>query len=494
MKKDKKKAVGFRTGICLLMAVGLAAPVFLFGAEPEIIMEQPQPRVQALKRSFDIIVRSTGVLDAGQAYMVSSTIKGEMGKIVDLAVDGVWVKKGDILIKLDPEPFKEVIQDLQGKIKKTAAALETKKQLFEWEKNQVIKDLGIAEFKVKKAEMELEGYTNGEGPLQLVKYREDMEKARREKEKYRRYLNDLKDLGKRGYEHPNEMKNAEQGLSVLEKNYNRAEEKVETYQNHVYPSMVDRLTADVNQAQMELQQSKKGSVYQIDQAESALDEIQTALENYKKELEDAKKKLVQTVIKAPSDGIVILHETYRDGQKRKPRVGDIVLQNEPILYLPNISTMIVKTRIREIDLHKVAIGQSCDISLEAYPNKKINGRIAFIGTLASDDDYGNQGEKNFQMTVALPSTDSDLRPGMSAQVRIISARVKNALTLPAHAIFQDKTGFYCFSLQNGTYEKVAVKKGRENEDLVEILSGVEENGWVSAIRPDSEEQGAEVKP
>ncbi|MDY0220888.1 MAG: efflux RND transporter periplasmic adaptor subunit [Desulfobacterium sp.] len=484
MKKDKKKGMGFRTGICLLMAVGLASPVLLFGAEPEIIMEQP--RVQALKKSFDIVVRSIGVLDAEQSYMVSSTLKGDMGRIIDLAHDGVWVKKGEILVKLDPAPFQESIQDLQGKIKRTAAALETKKQLFEWEKNQVIKDLGIAEFKVKKAEMELEGYTNGEGPLELVKYREDMEKAHKEKEKYRRYLNDLKDLGKRGYDHPNEMRNAEQGLSILEENYNLAEEKVETYENHVYPSMVDRLTADVNQAQMELQQSKRGSVYQIDQAESALDEIQAALENHKKELENAKKKLIQTVIKAPSDGIVILYETYRDGQKRKPRVGDIVLQNEPILYLPNISTMIVKTRIREIDLHKAAIGQSCDISVEAYPDKKINGRIAFIGVLALDDDHGNQDEKFFQMTVALTPSDSDLRPGMNSLVSILSARVKNVLTLPAHTVFQDKTGFYCFSLQNGKYEKVAVKTGRKNQDLVEILSGVEENGWVSAIMPDPE--------
>ena len=162
------------------------------------------------------------------------------------------------------------------------------------------------------------------------------------------------------------------------------------------------------------------------------------------------------------------------------------MQNQPILYLPNISTMIVKTRIREADLHKVKIGQSCDIIVEAYPDKKIKGRIAFIGAQASDDDHGNQGEKSFQMTVALASVDPDLRPGMNSRVTILSARVKNVLTLPAHTIFQDETGFYCFSFQNEKYAKVAVKKGRENEDLVEILSGVEENEWVSDIRPDSE--------
>lgn len=215
MKKDKKKMVGFRTGFCLLMAVWLASPGLLFGEEPDLIKDQP--KVQALKRSFDIVIRATGVLDAGKAHMVSSTLKGDMGKIISLVDDGASVKKGDILVELDPEPFKEVIQNLQGKIKRTDAALETKKQLFEWEKNQVIKDLGTAEFKVKKAEMELESYQDGEGPLELVKYREEMETASKEKEKYLRYLNDIKELAKRGYEHPDEMRNAEQELKLLGK-------------------------------------------------------------------------------------------------------------------------------------------------------------------------------------------------------------------------------------------------------------------------------------
>ena len=193
----------------------------------------------------------------------------------------------------------------------------------------MIKELGTAGFKVRKAELELSKYKNGEGPLQLIQYREEMEKIRKEKKKYLRYLYDLKKLSQEGYDHPAEMAKAEQELRIIEDSFDAAKRKVESYQNHLYPSMLEKLEADVGQAEMELEQIKKGSVHQIAQAKSSLDEIMAALENHNKNLEETKKKLIQTVIRAPSDGIVILYEAYRDGRKRKPRVGDTVLQNQP---------------------------------------------------------------------------------------------------------------------------------------------------------------------
>ncbi len=468
----------------LMIMVGLAVIVFQFGATSPA--KTSLPRVQAVKKSFNIIVRSIGVLDAGQAHMVASTLKGGKGKVIDLVNDGTWVKKGDILVKLDPAPFEEEIENFKGEIKRVEAAVDAKKQLFEWEKNQVVKELGTAEFKVRKAELELSEYQNGDGPLQLVKYREEMDKIKKEKEKYLRYLNDLKGLGQQGYDHPGEMARAKQEFRTLEDNHATAKRKFESYQDHVYPSMIEKFEAEIEQAEMELEQTKRGSVHKIAQAKSALNEIQAALDNHKKGLEGAKNKLSQTVIRAPSDGIVILYEAYRDGHKRKPRIGDTVLQNQPILYLPDISTMIVKTRVREVDLHKVTIGQECDVTVEAYPGKKIKGKIAFIGALASEGGDGLQGAKYFQMTVALTSADSELRPGMTSRVSIMAARVKNAVTLPVYAIFEDQDRRYCFQYQDGRYKKTLVETGLENEDSIEIVSGLSQGDWVSTIRPETE--------
>ena len=187
--------------------------------------------------------------------------------------------------------------------------------------------------------------------------------------------------------------------------------------------------------------------------------------------------------------IVILFETFRDGLKRKPRVGDNVLQNQPILYLPDISSMIVKTSIREVDLHKVKTGQSCTISVDAYPDKKMQGTVSFIGALASDKQGGNSGAKYFQMTISITSEDSDLRPGMTARVNILSARIDGALTLPLYAVFEEDGKLYFL-------ETSARVGGANLSELVRAATGI--NLWrewakIEILRGEGEYQYPEVQ-
>lgn len=485
MKTDTTIPI-YRIGfICLAAIIGMFS-LFQIGATPPQTMDLP--RAQVTRQSFSITVRSIGVLDAGQAHMVVSTLKGGKGKIIDLAADGAWVKKGDILVTLDPAPFEEEIQNLVGDVKRINAAVEAKKQLFEWEKNQVIKTLGTAEFKVKQAQLALSTFKNGEGPLQLIQYQEELEKIDKEKKRYQRYLSDLEGLKNQGFDHPGEMARAAQELRLLTEKYETAGKKVKSYQDHLFPAVIEKLESDIEQAQLELEQTKEGGVHQIAQAKSALDEVTAAFDNHQIRLEDARKKLDKTIIDAPSDGIVILYETYREGQKRKPRIGDTVLQNQPILYLPDISTMIVKTRVREVDLHKVSMGKRCDVSVAAYPDKLLKGRIAFIGALATETGEAARGAKYFQMTVNLTTADADLRPGMTARVNILAHKVINVLTLPVHAIFNDRNQEICFVYRDGGYQAISVTTGSENEDLVEIVSGLQEGDWVSMVRPPSHEK------
>jgi HlyD family secretion protein len=443
----------------------------------------PSDTVMAVRRNFSIEVNTIGTLDAARSNMITSSLKSGKGKIIHLIKDGSWVEKGDLLVRLDPLPFEEEILLLKGEIKKLEASVDAKNQLFEWEKSQVEKELNTAEFNVHKAELELTKYHKGEGPLQLAQFREEADKILKEKTKYLNYLDDLKSLKEKGYDQPSEIERSEKEVALLNEKLTSAEEKYQNYKKHVYPSMIEEYRANVGHAEMVRDQTRKGSVYKIAQAKSSLDEVLAGLENYKNRLEQAENQLRETTISAPSSGIVILYETFRDGQNRKPRVGDPVLQNQPILYLPDISAMIVKTDIREVDLHKVSTGQKCAITVDAYPDKTLEGSVSFIGALASGKRGGSSGAKYFQMTVAVASGDSDLRPGMTARVNILTQQVENSLTLPLVAVFEENKAFYCFRAENKTFEKILLSTGRRNEDFIEILDGIEEFDLISTVRP-----------
>lgn len=466
----------------VLAALVLSGLYLAFSPSTPTGLPEAAAQAVAAVRSFAIEVNTIGMLDAAKANMVTSSLKSGKAKIIHLIDDGAWVAAGDVLVRLDPLPFEEEVTRLKGEIKKLTASVDANQQLFEWEKNQVEKEIRTAEFNVRKAELTLSKYADGEGPLQLAQLKEEKDKISRESAKYVNYLNDLKKLKTKGYDHPSEIANAEQEVAQLKEKLATADRKYRNYEKHVYPSLVEEYRAEVEHAEMMLDQTRKGSVHKIAQAKSALDEVAAGLENQKKLLEQAEKQLHETTITAPSAGIVILYETFRDGQKRKPRPGDTVLQNQPILYLPDISAMIVKTAVREVDLHKVKVGQPCVIRVDAYPDRKYEGRISFVGALASDRFGGNAGAKYFQMTVEIISQDPVLRPGMTARVNILTQQVDNALTLPLYSVFEENETYYCSRTGIRGREKIPLKVGRYNEDFIEILDGVSSGEVVSAGR------------
>jgi HlyD family secretion protein len=169
-------------------------------------------------------------------------------------------------------------------------------------------------------------------------------------------------------------------------------------------------------------------------------------------------------------------------------VGDRVWQNQPLLYLPDISTMIVKTQIREIALHKIAVDQICTVRVDAYPETLFSGKVTSIGMLATERFESGIGERYFQLTVTLTGEDRRLRPGMTARIAVDAGNAANILFVPVHAVFDDDSVTFCYlSEKDGVYQKKEIVTGRQNEDLVEIVSGLQEGDLVSLLRPPSDQ-------
>ena len=104
---------------------------------------------------------------------------------------------------------------------------------------------------------------------------------------------------------------------------------------------------------MVLEQTGKSSGFQVGKAIASEKNAEGALTAARSSLEIARAELEKTTITAPIAGIAVLRDEFRNGEKRKPMVGDTVWQNQPLLDLPDLSSMVVKTLVREVDLHKV---------------------------------------------------------------------------------------------------------------------------------------------
>ncbi len=432
-------------------------------------------------RDLIMEVNTIGVLDAAASHMVTSELSN--ARIIDLIDDGSRVAPGDILVRLDPTSYQEEVDRLDGDIRMFESSVAAKSQLLEWEKNQVEKEIQTAKFKVRVTRLELQQLKKGEGPLQLIQMKEEVEEHLDARNRYQEYLEDLQQLQGKNFDFTFEVVRAEEKLTQLNEALVSARSKYVNYRDHVLPALIERGKAEVEQAETVLEQTRKGGVYKIAQAIAACNEMKSKLENTKKALVLARQKLMKTTIQAPSAGIVILYEAFREGIRRKPRIGDVILQNQPILYLPNVSSMIVKTQVREVDLHKVDIGQSCQVFVEAYPDEKYSGIIGFIGSLATADYQTSHGAKYFHLTIEVQDKDSRLRPGMTARVTILTDQAENVLSLPVHAVFGKDDNHYCYRFRNHEFERVKVALGRQNVHFVEIVGGLNPGEQVATLKP-----------
>ncbi len=473
--------------IAALLVAVIALLLSRFFSRPLSAIRDSQ-LVRVVSGNFDINVKTVGVLDAARTHMVSSTIRGDKGKIIFLVEDGSIVVKDDVLVRLDPTPFDTEVHRLGGEVRSLEAAVESAKQMLKWEKNQMDREIRTAEFNLKVAELELRRLVEGDGPLQLAQYKNDLDKNREEYNRYKAYISDLDKLQAQGFNNPTELALARQKVEEIGELYQTARQRYKSYKEHVLPTLVEAARAKVDKTEIEIQQVKKGTAFKVARAASTLTEVEGKLETAEASLKQALAELKKTTIRAPFGGIAILYETFRDGQKRKPRVGDRVWQNQPLLYLPDISTMIVKTQIREVALHKIAVDQICTVRVDAYPDTLFSGKVTSIGMLATERFERGIGERYFQLTITLTEEDRRLRPGMTARIAVDAGNAANILVVPVHAVFDDDSVTFCYLAEkDGIFRKKEIVTGRQNEDLVEIVSGLQEGDLVSLLRPPSDQ-------
>lgn len=469
--------------IAVLFLFSLPALLFLKRNEVHSIESPSLTRVT--HRNFQVTVKTLGTLQAINSYLVASRIKGAGAKVIFLAPDGYPVKKGDVLVRFDPTQFEEVIAELSAQIDDFSAGVEAAEQLIEWEKTELTQRVTTSEYNLKVARLELELLVQGEGPMTVAQYKDERDKAQLELKRYKEYAKDLKKLAKEGYGNPAELNRAQDNIDVFSEKFKNAGRRYTNYQDFVLPSLTESAKAKVQNTELRLQQVRQAGIHKVARAQAAIQQVKAKLKAKRRALKQAKSELNKTILRAPFDGLLIHHESFHTGEMRTVREGDTVIINQPILYLPNIASLVVESKIREIDLHKVAVGQSATITVEAYPDISFEGKLSFIGALAKKQLGHSEGEKFFQVHFSFDSVANKLRPGMSARVAIQTADLHQVLSLPVEAVFHDSGGHYCY-LQSGNEMILRRLHTRHsNEDFIEITDGLEAGDSVSMVRPNT---------
>lgn len=159
--------------------------------------------------------------------------------------------------------------------------------------------------------------------------------------------------------------------------------------------------------------------------------------------------LDKTISRAPFDGLVT-NVPVREGETVV--VGIQNAEGSTLMTLADMSVITAEVKVDETDIVNVALGQTADVTVDAFPGKIFKGHVTEVGDQAllrttgvatSQSTTGTEEAKDFKVVVTLDQpvdgngTPLDvLRPGLSCTAKITTAHKPNTLTIPIQALVQ----------------------------------------------------------
>jgi len=162
-----------------------------------------------------------------------------------------------------------------------------------------------------------------------------------------------------------------------------------------------------------------------------------------------------------------------------------VMTGQTLFRVADLSVVWVEADVPEQDMAVVRVGQTANVTLDAYPQEPLVGRAIYV--YPTVDEKTRTAKVRFQFA----NRAGRLKPGMFATVHLVGPEA-TGLGVPADAVLEAGSDQLVFvALGEGRFEPRAVKVGRRMRDEVEITSGLKEGEQVAtgaAFFLDSESQ------
>jgi HlyD family secretion protein len=461
LRRDPRRWAGALAGaLALLLLVGRGLGGGSRGLATAEVREGP----------FRVSITEAGTLQALRSVTYASSIQSNQAKITALAPEGKLVQKGDLLVLFDASPFEEEIRRNQALLAQAEAELAKAREDLKLQAIQNREELMAAELRVEKSDLELKDVQQGKGLVKEEEAAQAVTNAERELQKAETSLADLKPLLAEGFITRTELERAEQQVARAREDLELARRRKDALVSFGRPLELSQARSDAQSSRETLRQLESANSYRVAQKQAAIASAQSRIQEAAARLDLAKQQLARCEVRAEVPGIVVYKDVFFGSEQRKPQVGDQVWANQPLVILPDISRMVVETRVRETDVHKVERNQKVAVRVEAYPDLRLTGAVTLVGTLAQEEKE-RRGTKFFSVTVQIQESEPRLRPGMTARVEIEVEERKHALYLPLDAVFE-RDGRSVVYLAGRRPRAREVVLGPSNADFVVIEKGL----------------------
>lgn len=219
-----------------------------------------------------------------------------------------------------------------------------------------------------------------------------------------------------------------------------------------------KMNLDLAQQEYEKQKSvfDKGGVTQRELRNAELSH--TRAQN---ELESAEIRLAKMKISIPISGIITELPHYTQGSQ--------IQQGNPLVTIMDYSRMYVDVSLPENTMTEIETGQKVQITNYSLPDDTLSGTITEMSPAIDVNTRTFLGRVRFNNPKLL------IRPGMFVKALIKVNQKDDIVVIPKEVIISDQRGKRVFVVQENTAFERIIETGMENEEMVEVISGLEVN-------------------
>lgn len=178
---------------------------------------------------------------------------------------------------------------------------------------------------------------------------------------------------------------------------------------------------------------------------SAVSAAQRSLASAQANLDQANAKAAGRTVTAPSSGSIV----ELNAKVGATVTGGMIMGEsdtsggKQCMQIADLSKMKVTVQVGEKDIAKIAVGQSANVTYPAFPDIVSQGTVTAIASVAnSDSNYGG-GSVTFNVDILIEAPDSRLKPGMTAEVSVVTEQLDDVVMVPTMALMtEDGENYY----------------------------------------------------
>jgi macrolide-specific efflux system membrane fusion protein len=202
----------------------------------------------------------------------------------------------------------------------------------------------------------------------------------------------------------------------------------------------------------------------------------------------ARDHLGYTKIASPIDGTVIARG-IEPGEAVVPGVQS-TFDGKALLTIADLSALLVKVNLNQIDVAKVAVGRKATLTLDALPGHTYHASVTKVAPASVK--LTGKDQEVFPVEAELETPDGLVKPGMTSDVRIHLDAKDAVLVVPLEAIVKESGKTFVLRVvpsekpkqPETRTEKLEVQLGLRNDREVEITGGATE-GMRVLLKPPS---------